>query len=161
MCDYSLHAIASRPGKVGETLVSTDFRGSCTRGFASAGETQVAVCLLPGTELVFEQNVRYRSGWFGSKKVPFSVAQFCKLDPENPQQHHDALVFPDGTTLLVNTLVRGQRARIIQLPVSATDIAAKPHFVILPASYLRNKAQSQNVLRVALSEAPASENDHE
>ena len=70
MCDYSMHAIASRPAKVGETLVSTDFRGSSTRGFASAEETQVAVCLLPGTELVFEQNVTHRGRWFGSKKSP-------------------------------------------------------------------------------------------
>ena len=95
MCDYSMHAIASRPAKVGETLVSTDFRGTSTRGFASAEETRVAVCLLPGTELVFEQNVTYRGRWFGSKKVPFSVAQFCKLNPENPHQHHDALAFND------------------------------------------------------------------
>jgi len=38
MCDYSMHAIAARPAKVNETLVSTDFRASCTRGFASAEE---------------------------------------------------------------------------------------------------------------------------
>ena len=134
MCDYSMHAIASRPAQAGETLVSTDFRGSCTRGFASAGETEVAVCLLPGTELVFEQNVIRRGRWFGSRKVPFSVAQFCKLNPENPFQHHDALAFPDGTTLLVNSLVRGQRARVLQLPVAATDIAAKTRLVNPTAS---------------------------
>ena len=69
MCDYSMHAIASRPAKVGETLISSDFRGSCTRGFASAEEAEVAVCLLPGTELVFEQNVRCRGRWFRSKKL--------------------------------------------------------------------------------------------
>ena len=125
MCDYSMHAIASRPAKVNETLVSTDFRASCTRGFASAEEREVAVCLLPDTELVFEQNVRYHRRWFGSKEVPFSVTQFCKLNPENPNQHHDALAFPDGATLLVDSLVRGQRARVLQLPVSSTDIAAK------------------------------------
>jgi hypothetical protein len=125
MCDYSMHAIASRPAKVGETLISSDFRGSCTRGFASAEEAEVAVCLLPGTELVFEQNVRCRGRWFRSKKLSYSVAQFCKLNPEKPQQHHDALAFPDGRTLLVNSLVKGQRARVIQLPVAATDIAAK------------------------------------
>ena len=34
MCDYSLHAIASRPARVGEALVSTHFRGSATLGFA-------------------------------------------------------------------------------------------------------------------------------
>jgi hypothetical protein len=125
MCDYSMHAIASRPGKIGETLISTDFRGSCTRGFASAENMEVAVCLLPGTELVFEQNVRHRGRWFGSKAVLFNVAQFCKLNPENEHQHHDALAFPDGTTLLLNSLVKGQRARVLQLPVSATDIAAR------------------------------------
>jgi hypothetical protein len=96
MCDYSMHAIASRPAKVGETLVSTDFRGSSTRGFASAEETQVAVCLLPGTELVFEQNVTYRGRWFGSKKVPFSVAQFCKLNPENCTNTTTRLPFQMG-----------------------------------------------------------------
>ena len=133
MCDYSMHAIASRPAKVDEMLVSTDFRGSCTRGFASAEETEVAVCLLPGTELVFEQNVRHRGRWF-SKKVPFSVALFCKLNAENPLRHHDALAFPDGTTLLVNSLVRGQRARVLQLPVSAADIVAKTRLVNPTAS---------------------------
>ena len=133
MCDYSMHAVASRPAKVGETLISTEFRGSCTRGFASAQEAEVAVCLLPGTELVFEQNVRCGSRWFG-KKLPFSVAQFCKLNPEKPQQHHDALAFPDGSTLLVNSLVKGQRARVIQLPVSATDIAAKANLLLTPTA---------------------------
>ena len=106
MCDYSMHAIASRPAKAGETLISTAFRGSCT-------------------ELVFEQNVRHHRRWLGSKEVPFSVAQFCKLNPENPHLHHDALAFPDGTTILVDSLVRGQRARVLQLPVSSTDTAAK------------------------------------
>jgi hypothetical protein len=30
MCDYSLHAVASRPAEVGETLVTTTFRGRQT-----------------------------------------------------------------------------------------------------------------------------------
>jgi hypothetical protein len=110
MCDYSLHAIASRPAKVGEALVSTCFRGSATLGFASPAEEGVAVCLLPGTELAFERNVRYRGGWFKSHTVNFSVAKFCKIAPEVACQHHDALAFPDGRTVLVNSLVQGQRA---------------------------------------------------
>ena len=81
MCDYSMHAIASRPAKAGETLVSTDFRGSGTRGFASAEETQVAVCLLPGTELVFEQNVRYRGRWFGSSLQRRTILQAQSREP--------------------------------------------------------------------------------
>jgi hypothetical protein len=118
MCDYSLHAVASRPAKVGETLISTSFRGAPTLGFASPAEEGVAVCLLPGTELAFERNVKYRGGWFRSHTVDFSVAKFCKIAPEILCQHHDALAFPDGSTVLVNSLVKGQRVQVLQLPVT-------------------------------------------
>jgi hypothetical protein len=60
MCDYSLHLVASRPAKVGDKLVATDFVKSITGGFAAVGEPHVAVCLLPGTELAFEENVQYQ-----------------------------------------------------------------------------------------------------
>ena len=53
MCDYSLHFVASRRARVGDKLVSTRFRTSPTRGFAAIGEPDVAVCLLPGTEVAF------------------------------------------------------------------------------------------------------------
>jgi hypothetical protein len=59
MCDYSLHLVASRPAKVGDKLVATDFVKSITSGFAAVGEPDVAACLLPGTELAFEENVQY------------------------------------------------------------------------------------------------------
>ena len=52
MCDYSLHYVASRPAKVGDKLITTRFRESSTRGFAAVGEPNVAVCLLPGTEIL-------------------------------------------------------------------------------------------------------------
>ena len=125
MCDYSLHAIASRPARVGEVLVSTHFRGSATLGFASPAEKSVAVCLLPGTELAFETNVRYRAGWFKSRTVNFNVAKFCKIAPEVLCQHHDALAFPDGSTVLVNSLVQGQRVRVLQLPVGGNEVQAR------------------------------------
>jgi hypothetical protein len=125
MCDYSLHAIASRPARVGEALVSTHFRGSATLGFASPGEKTVAVCLLPGTELAFETNVRYRGGWFKSRTVNFNVAKFAKIAPEALCQHHDALAFPDGSTVLVNSLVQGQRVRVLQLPVGGNELQAR------------------------------------
>jgi len=125
MCDYSLHAIASRPAEIAETLVSTGFRGSSTVGFANPKEKDVAVCLLPGTELAFEKNVKYRRSWYRSHTVPCSVAQFCKIAPETLSQHHDALLFPDGTTVLVNLLVTGQRARVVQLPASAKKSQSK------------------------------------
>ena len=58
MCDYSLELVASRPAKVGDKLVSTSFPHTITRGFASADDRNVAVCLLPGTELAFDYEVR-------------------------------------------------------------------------------------------------------
>jgi hypothetical protein len=118
MCDYSLHAIASRPAEVGETLGTTYFRGTQTRGFANVNEQHVAVCLLPGTELAFEENVKYRGGWFRAKTVGYSVAKFCKIEPEIPQRHHDGLEFPDGSTLLLQQLVVGQRLKILQMPIT-------------------------------------------
>jgi hypothetical protein len=57
MCDYSLQYVASRPAKVGDKLVSTKFSNSITGGFAPAGEPNVAVCLLPSTEVAFENEV--------------------------------------------------------------------------------------------------------
>src|SRR5262249_53173393 len=53
MCDYSLRLVASRPAKVGDKLISTRFPQTSTRGFASVDDRNVAVCLLPGTELAF------------------------------------------------------------------------------------------------------------
>ena len=55
MCDYSLDLVVSRPAKVGDKLVTTKFQDSLTRGFAAIGEPNVAVCLLPGTEIAFEK----------------------------------------------------------------------------------------------------------
>ena len=57
MCDYSLHHVATRPAKIEDKLVATKFPNSITRGFAAAGEPHVAVCLLPGTEIAFDENV--------------------------------------------------------------------------------------------------------
>ena len=82
MCDYSLDFVASRPAKVGDKLVSTQFNGSITRGFAAVGEPGVAVCLLPGTELAFEKDVEYDSRWHlfrQNSKIVERVAQFRRL----------------------------------------------------------------------------------
>jgi hypothetical protein len=104
-------------------LVSTSFCGTSTRGFAAKDEPTVAVCLLPGTELGFEQDVRYNRNWLLTKSVGFRVAQFCVIKPRPPKQHHDGLLFPDGTIVLVNLLSEGQHARVLQLP--ATRVANK------------------------------------
>ena len=57
MCDYSLHHVASRPAKVGDKLLTSKFFNTPTGGFAAVDDVNVAVCLLPGTEIAFEQDV--------------------------------------------------------------------------------------------------------
>ena len=59
MCDYSLHNVASRSAKVGDDLITTTFAGCSTRGFAAVEEPNVAVCLLPGTEVAFQKEVEH------------------------------------------------------------------------------------------------------
>jgi len=119
MCDYSLHATASRPAKAGDQLISTSFKGSITRGFAAEAGREVAVCLMPGTELAFAQEVKFYRHWFWPAKTGFSVAKFCKLPASRDELHQDALEFPDGQTVLLTNLVKGQRARVLQVPPPA------------------------------------------
>ena len=118
MCDYSLHAVASRPAEVGETLVTTTFRGTSTRGFASESDPTVAVCLLPGTELAFESEVKYDNRWIWTRTIDSRVGKFGKIDPHVHDRHHDAIEFPDGNYVLVTQLCEGQRVSVLQLPVT-------------------------------------------
>lgn len=115
MCDYSLDLVASRPAKVGETLVSTRFP-SFTRGFASIGDPNVAVCLRPGTELAFEQNVQSHFTGKSKRDHGHRLARFRQVDMDRPHVHHDALEFPDGQIVRLTALCEGQRATVLQLP---------------------------------------------
>ena len=124
MCDYSLHNVATRPAKVGDKLVTTQFSNSCTRGFAEIGEPNVAVCLLPGTELALEREVEIDHAFgrlwpslrFG--RIEEKVARFRQVQKDQPNVHHDALEFPNGQIVLVTRLCEGQHATVLQLPAS-------------------------------------------
>ena len=124
MCDYSLQFVASRPAKVGDKLVSSKFRNSITGGFAAVGEPNVAVCLLPGTEVAFEKEVKceHALGFFPIlkpvKKVGEKVARFRQVNKGQPHVHHDALEFPDGQIVLLTKLCEGQHATVLQLPAA-------------------------------------------
>ena len=134
MCDYSLHAVASRPAKVGETLISTTFRGTSTRGFASENAPAVAVCMLPGTELAFAEDVKYDNRWIWTKTTDFRVGKFNAIDPDVPDRHHDAIEFPDGSRVLVTQLCEGQRATVLQLPVVQPLAERAPVAVAAPSN---------------------------
>jgi hypothetical protein len=131
MCDYSLHAVATRPAKAGETLITTTFRGTSTKGFAAESEPEVAVCLLPGTEIAFADNVRYDSRWFWTRRSVFRVGKLGEIDRHLPDRHHDTIEFPDGSHVLVTLLREGQRATVLQLP-AAKRTAPRPVLVDTP-----------------------------
>jgi hypothetical protein len=121
MCDYSLHDVASRPAKVGDKLVSTQFPNAITRGFADPAEPRVAVCLMPGTELAFEKDVECDASFrfLPTRKSTHKVARFRQVNLNRPAAHHDALEFPDGKIVLVTDLCEGQYATVLQLPSTA------------------------------------------
>jgi hypothetical protein len=139
MRDYSLHNVASRPAKVGDKLVAIDFARTSTRGSSAIGEPAVAVCLLPGTEIAFEEDVHYERafGMLGKTRVKHKVARFRQFNADEPHVHHDALEFPDGQIVMVTRLTPGQRASVLQLPAqpgpqseatltSASPVLAEP-----------------------------------
>jgi hypothetical protein len=126
MCDYSLQHLASRPAKVGDRLVSTKFTNSVTRGFTAVGDPQVAVCLLPGTELAFDEDVKYDGLFWIPRRKKDHVARFRRLDEDQQASHHDALEFPSGETVLVTRLRPDQHATVLQLPAHERLARAEP-----------------------------------
>ena len=129
MCDYSLHDVASRPAKVGDKLVTTQFANSITRGFAAVGEPNVAVCLLPGTEVAFEKEIECLGSFLNlkpAKRIGDKVARFPQVNKDQPHIHHDALEFPNGECVLLTRLCDGQFATVLQLPAAPRTVASPP-----------------------------------
>ena len=133
MCDYSLHHVKSRPAKVSDKLTTCDFNTG-TRGFASPDDRTTAVCVLPGTELAFSEEVKcapaaFGFTWWRTKTVNFRTAIFRQVNKDMPRMHHDALEFPDGTCVLLTELREGQEATVLQLPAqpktTAEEVAQK------------------------------------
>jgi hypothetical protein len=129
MCDYSLHNVASRPAKIDDKMVTTKFSNSITRGFAAVDEPNVAVCLLPGTEIAFDENVEcqplFEIGILPGKKIGQRLARFRQINVDNAATHHDALEFPDGRVVLLTRLREGQRATVLQLPAGTHTLTTQ------------------------------------
>ena len=121
MCDYSLHTVASRPAKVGDKLVTSKFAGTNSRGFGAIGEPNVAVCLLPGTEIAFKKEVKY-GGFLFSTNTGQRTAVFRQINQHEPATYHDALELADGKIILLSQLCLGQHATVLQLPVTCVPI---------------------------------------
>jgi hypothetical protein len=125
MCDYSLQNVRSRPASVGDDLFTRNF-GTGTRGFAASEDLNMAVCLMPGTEIAFPEGVSivHRSffGW-PRRTVSYAAAIFRQINKRSPGTHHDAVEFPDGHTVLLTNLPEGKLATVLQLP--AQPVTAK------------------------------------
>jgi len=124
-----LHHVATRPAQIEDRLVTTKFSNSITRGFAAVGEPHVVVCLLPGTEIAFDENVEcepaFGIGIFPNKKIEQRLSRFRQINKDNVMAHHDALEFPDGQVVLLTRLCVGQRATVLQLPAAARPEAGE------------------------------------
>jgi hypothetical protein len=127
MCDFSLQHTMSRPARVGDKLTTRDF-GTGTRGFAAQENSLMAVCLLPGTELAFSEEVvtaAFGLLWSKQKASGHKTAIFRQVNKDVPRMHHDALEFPDGKLVLLTSLREGQEATVLQLPaqpMTATEV---------------------------------------
>jgi hypothetical protein len=79
----------------------------------------MAVCILPGTELAFSEEVRSAPfGIFGWKirTINSKTAIFRQINKNNAMAHHDALEFSTGEIILLTDLHEGQEATVLQLP---------------------------------------------
>jgi hypothetical protein len=77
------------------------------------------VCLLPGTEIAFEENVEceplFGIGILPNEKISRRLGRFRQINLDNAVTHHDALEFPDGQVILLTRLCEDQRATVLQL----------------------------------------------
>jgi len=125
MCDYSLQSVKSRAAKVGDKLTTRNF-GTGTRGFAASEDVFTAVCVLPGTELAFDEEIRVATTGLmfdGVKRTGYRTAIFRQVDKDTPHRHHDSMEFPNGELVLLTYLCEGQHATVLQLPAQPTTAA--------------------------------------
>ena len=86
MCDYSLHNVKTRPAKVGDKLITRQFSLG-TRGFYAPEDASVAVCVLPGTELSFAEEVRRVTSWpWTTAVIGHKAAIFRQINQNNPAE---------------------------------------------------------------------------
>jgi hypothetical protein len=124
MCDYSLQNVRSRPAAVGDKLTTRDF-GTGTRGFSDVQHADLAVCVLPGTELAFDSEVRLvPTGLLPWRNCVINdrTAIFRQINKQKAASHHDALEFPDGRIMLLTLLREDQQATVLQLPANPKTV---------------------------------------
>jgi hypothetical protein len=94
-------------------------RPCCRRAAEKQYELAGQICVLPGTELAFAEEVKCAPfsliNWT-VKTIESRTAIFRQVSKDIPRVHHDALEFADGTHVLLTDLLDGQEATVLQLP---------------------------------------------
>jgi hypothetical protein len=136
--------VKSRPAKVGDRLRTTNF-GTGTTGFGALdGDQTVAVCVLPGTEIAFDDPVAITTTAFGFKQTQHKLARFRQTNKNQPHMHHDVLEFPDGEQVLLTCLQVNQLATVLQLPAAPkTEAEAKEQERVAFVEYAALKEQER------------------
>jgi hypothetical protein len=119
-----LEHVASRPAVVGDKLTVTRM-GFGTTGFSAPEDMSKAVCVLPGTEIAFDEPIQGISTI--DKTFEGTVAVFTQIiRPEMTWGYHkDGLEMPNGDKVLLTHLMPGQKATVLQLPVMITHLEIK------------------------------------
>src|SRR4051812_34670777 len=140
MCDYSLMGVPNRLACAGEELVTHRFHTG-TIGLTSSNELQrlqhpapltfwatlkdmfdalktkpvCAVCIPPGAQLALREipeSLQRELNIESSENVTFTQVSL------QTHSHRDAVIFPNGRTLLLQRLRAGQRLRVLSLSSS-------------------------------------------
>jgi hypothetical protein len=119
--------VKSRPAKVGEKLRTHRFHPGII-GFAAPGNTDMAVRILPGTELAFATAIKCSPRGYGLFRwkllvLNHTTATFQQVNTYHLRTHEDALEFPDGKMVPLTDLLGGQEATVLQLPVQPITAA--------------------------------------
>jgi hypothetical protein len=122
MCNYSLEATRTRDAVVGDKLITSTFDPKASSvGFAAAEDPACAVCLKPGTEIVFDEPAK--CGWhnydcwqpYTANREVLGTVAIISIEPI-AMHDMDVLDFPGHKKQLLRYLAAGQTATVIQLP---------------------------------------------
>jgi hypothetical protein len=126
MCDYSMHAVKNRKAVVGDKVKTSDFTRTSSPGLESLSEPGVAICLIPGTGVEFDEPIRYTAvNIYGSPIVisDFKIGRYIRKEGIEAE-FKDTIQFPDGSTVLMAYLKNGQTGTVTYVPkevVKQTD----------------------------------------
>src|SRR5262249_15695684 len=150
--------VAPGRARIGDKLVATKFPNSITRGFGAVDEPHVAVCLLPGTEIAFDQNVEcepsFGIGILPHKKIGQRLARFRQINMDNARDPSRRVGIPGRAGSAAHAPLRGPGATVLQLPIAAHPASAEEarfaslHFWPEPATYRETESAILRIKRL-------------